>query len=293
MPQDGRSSGKSLQGRYRKPSRGSGTSPRFANARTQAGPLSAPAVHERWRSFSAPAVRRHSPGNVGNFSAPAVHERPAEVEVRLVLVVCGAAQLDVFGCGPSPDSERLPVVELHVARRSAATSERIHVAAASAVASPYFAPYCRRNGSLSLFSLLGRWNCSRSVFSLGGRWSRSGSHDSRGSRGIGREGYGVGALPLHWLRAIGATRPARERPIEQDVDRPTDDRRRIASGRGPAEQILQRPKLVVRCFVDGDLDLVAPRAERNDRLRFRSCVRCSDCPPIARRADDFVVGRKL
>src|SRR6185369_8457732 len=189
---------------------------------------------------------RHRPtfpgecSRVGEIAAPRIHKGAAEIEVRLILVVCRAAQLDVLGRSRSAHREGSFVVELDVAGLAAATSSAVYVAAASRVALPYLASYGRRDGPGSLCSLrsgsIGRGHCAGSI----------------GAFRVRRRGR---------PRSIGAACLARERLDEQHVDRTTDDRGRIATGRRPAEQILQRAEFVVRFFVYCDLDLVTAWAE--------------------------------
>src|SRR6185369_12931859 len=90
---------------------------------------------------------------IGEIAALRIHEVAAEVEVGLILVVCGAAQLDVPGRRRSAHREGSFVVELDVARFAAATSSAVYVAATSGVALPYFAPHGRGDGARSLSSL--------------------------------------------------------------------------------------------------------------------------------------------
>src|SRR5678816_1941089 len=86
--------------------------------------------------YSEDASRRglHRPtfpgecSRIGEIAAPRVHEGAAEVEVRLILVVCSAAQLDVFWRGRSAHREGSSVVELDVARLAAATSSAVYIA---------------------------------------------------------------------------------------------------------------------------------------------------------------------
>src|SRR6185369_619484 len=66
---------------------------------------------------------------IGEIAALRIHEVAAEVEVGLILVVCGAAQRAVRGRRRSAHREGSLVVTLDIACSSTATSSTVYVAA--------------------------------------------------------------------------------------------------------------------------------------------------------------------
>ena len=77
------------------------------------------------------------------------HELPAEVQIRLVLIMGPAAQRDVARPVPSAFPVGILVMVLHAARTSAAATLLIDEGATATVTSPYLASDCRRDGACS------------------------------------------------------------------------------------------------------------------------------------------------
>ena len=180
-------------------------------------------------------VRRAGLASAGR-SLP-LHERPPVIDLRLVLVVGPAAQLEVLHRVHAAARPVLLVVELEEAPRSAPPPRVAHVRAPAAIAQPH-------------------------------RPTHRGRDDPRSRRRSSlRRLRRVLARRRGRTRAPGQRRLRRQRPLEQQRQPALDDRRRVAIRHLMRQQILQLSQCGVRLLADRDPHLVPLRSQRLDPRR--------------------------